>query len=62
MPEASIDEDNELCLGKGKVGLSKNRKMPSPASDLVSPEEPEQGLFGLLVTFSPYEGHDLRAF
>jgi hypothetical protein len=54
VPETSVDEHGDFLFGKSEVGLSKQSKMPSPASDLVPPEEPEQGLFGLFVTFSPY--------
>jgi hypothetical protein len=35
VPKTSVDEDGELLSGKGKVGLSGQRKMPSPAGDLV---------------------------
>jgi len=41
MPEASIDEDGDLLLGECKVGLSGQRKMPSPAGDLVLPQQRE---------------------
>ena len=39
MPEASVDENGELLSRKGKIGLSGQRKMPSPTGDLVSPEQ-----------------------
>lgn len=39
VPETSIDEDGDLLLGKCKVGLSRQRKMPSPADDLVLPQQ-----------------------
>jgi hypothetical protein len=58
VPEASIDEDGDLLLGEREVGLSGQRKMPSPASDLVSLQERQQRLLGCLVTLAPDEGHD----
>jgi hypothetical protein len=41
VPETSIDEDSDLLLGKGKVGLSKQGKMPPPAGDFVLPQQCE---------------------
>ena len=41
VPEASVDEDGDLMLGERKVGLSKQRKMPSPSGDLVLPQQRE---------------------
>ncbi len=35
VPEASVDEDSDLLFGKRKVGLSGQRKMPSPAGEFV---------------------------
>ena len=35
VPETSIDEHSYLLLGKGKVGLSGQRRMPPPAANLV---------------------------
>ena len=34
VPKTSVDEDGDLLLGKGKVGLSGQRKMPSPAGHM----------------------------
>lgn len=42
VPETSVDEDGDLQLGERKVGLSGQRKMPSPAGDLVLSEESQQ--------------------
>ena len=41
VPEASVDEDGDLLLGKGKVGFAWQIKMSSPAGDLVLPEQHE---------------------
>lgn len=41
VPEATVDEDGDFVTGKGKVGLSGQRKMPSPADDLVLPQQRE---------------------
>ena len=41
VPEASVDEDCDLLLGKGKVRLSEQGKMPPPPGDLVLPEQHE---------------------
>ncbi len=62
VPETSVDEDGNFLLGEGKVGLSRQRKMPSPASDLVSFQQAQQRILRLLVGLAPDEGHDLRAF
>ena len=62
VPEASVDKDGNLLLGECKVGLSVQRKMPSPSGDLVALQERQQGLLGLLVALSPDEGHDFGAF
>jgi hypothetical protein len=61
VPEASVDKDGNLLLGECKVGLSGQRKMPSPSGDLVALQERQQGLLGLLVALSPDEGHDFGA-
>ena len=61
VPEASVDEDGDLLLGKGKVGLSRQRKMPSPAGDLVSLKQAQQPILRLIVALAPDEGHDLGA-
>jgi len=62
VPETSVDEDGDFLLGKREVGLSRQRKMPSPAGDLVLPQHREQRLFGLLVSPPPNKGHYFRAF
>lgn len=58
VPEASVDEDGDLLLGERKVGLSGQRKMSSPAGDLLAPQERQQCLFGRLVPLPSDEGHD----
>ncbi len=58
VPEASVDKDGDFVTWKGKVGLSEQRKMPSPSSDLVALQQRDQRLLGLLVAFAPDEGHD----
>ncbi len=39
VPETSVDEDGDFLFREGKVGLSGQRKMPSPAGDLVVPKQ-----------------------
>ena len=39
VPEATVDEDGDLLFGKGKVGLSWQRQVPSPSDDLVALQE-----------------------
>ena len=41
VPETAVDEDGDFVTGKGKVGLSGQRKMPSPIGDLVLPQQRE---------------------
>jgi hypothetical protein len=60
VPEASVDEDGELLLGEGKVGLSRQWKMPSPADDLVLFEQRQKHFLGLLISPPPDEGHHER--
>ena len=60
-PKTSIDEDSDFLFRGRKVGIAGQRKMPSPASDLVLPQQREQRLLGLLVPLPPDEGHDLGA-
>ncbi len=55
VPEASVDEDGDLLLGECKIGLSGQRKMPSPTGDLVAPEQRHQCVLRPLVTFAPDE-------
>ena len=57
VPKASVDEDGNLLLGKGKVGLSGQRKTPSPAGDLVSFQQDLQCLLVPLVVAAPDKGH-----
>lgn len=59
VPETSVYEDGDLLLGKGKVGLSGQGKMPSPAGDLVLLQQAQQRLLGLLVSFTANERHYL---
>ena len=61
VPKTPVNEDCDLFLWEGKVGLSKNRKMPSPAGDLVSLQQAQQRLLGLLVPLPPNERHDFGA-
>ena len=71
VPEASVDEDGDLLfgnrglarwpLGKSKVGLSRQREMPSPAGDLAKSEEDQQSVLGFLVSLGPNERHGLRS-
>jgi len=63
MPEASVDEDGDLLLGKRKVGLSRQRKMPSPVGDLALPQQRELRILRLLVSlpFWPDVSHPIRA-
>ena len=60
-PKTSIDEDSDFLFRERKVGIAGQRKMPSPASDLVLPQQREQRLLGLLVPLPPDVGHDLGA-
>lgn len=59
--QPSVDEDGDLLFGNGKVGLSRQRKMPSPSGDLVLPQQREQRILHLIVALAPDEGHDLGA-
>ena len=61
VPEASVDEDGDFLLGESKVRLSGQRKMPSPAGDLVSLEQRQKLLFGLPVATALYNGRHPRA-
>lgn len=38
VPKTSVDEDGDLLFGKGKVGLSGQRKMPPPTCQPVLSE------------------------
>ena len=61
VPETSVDEHGDLLFGKSKVGLSKQRKMPSPAADLAPLQKAPQGLPRRLVASWPDAGHDFGA-
>ncbi len=50
VPKTAVDEDGDLLLGERKVGLSEQRKMSSPAGDLLAPQERQQCLFGSFVS------------
>ena len=42
VPKAAVHKDRDLLLGESKVGLSGQTKMPSPAGDLVLPQQRQQ--------------------
>jgi hypothetical protein len=62
VPKASTDKDGVLLLGKGKVGLAGQRKMPSPPGYAVLAQQGQQRILRFLVGLAPDEGHDLRSF
>ena len=57
VPETSIDKDGDLLLGKGEIGFAGQRKMPSPADNLVLPKQREQRILRLFVAAALDEGH-----
>ena len=54
VPEASVDKDGDLVLGKGKVRLSKQRKMSSPADYPVLAQHDQKDPLSRFVT-TPFD-------
>jgi hypothetical protein len=62
MPEATIDKNGQLRLGKRKVGPSWNPEMASPSSDPVGSEERHQLKLGAGISPTQNLRHYFRAF
>ena len=61
VPETAVDKDRDLLLGKGEVRLSGQRKMPSPAGEVIPLQQDEQGQLSLDIAPPSNQGHDFRA-
>ena len=59
--QTSVDENGDLLLGKGKVGLSGQRKMSSPAGDLAPLQKIRRALLRRPIARWPDTGHDFGA-
>ena len=62
VPKAAVHKDSDLLLRESKVGLSGQRKMPSPAGDLILLQQGQQRVLRFFVALPSDEGHDLGAF
>src|SRR5208282_2657558 len=62
VPKATIHKHGEAVLGKSKIWLTYQGKMPSPASAPMRPENGRQLQFRVFVTLRPDRSHDLRTF
>jgi hypothetical protein len=61
MPKAPVDKDGYPLGPKGKVGLSWQIEMPSPAGDLCPSQDGKKNTFCRLVALRPDARHISRA-
>jgi hypothetical protein len=57
VPKTSVDKDGDLLLGEGKVGLSGQRKMPSPAFDSMASKKGQKRLLCQFIAARSHARH-----
>lgn len=61
VPEASVDEDNDVNPRKYKIRLAKERPTAPPARDIMAPEDRDKAQLRGFIASRFYARHDRRA-
>ena len=62
MPEAAIDEERDIHVGKYEVGLTEHMRISPPAGYSVLPKQRDHSQFRVAVSAAADAGHYVRAF
>jgi len=62
VPEAPINKYCEPKLRENEIRFSEYSLLPPPSGNSMSPKEPRERNFGILICATTYAGHYLRTF